>query len=301
MPTAASQRLAGLPWRDYLELCKPRVVVLMLVTALIGMAMATEAMPPLAAVLGGGVGIALCASGAAAINHVLDRRIDARMARTRNRPLVQGRIATGRAVAFAVAISVGGAATLAVWTNLLTTALTVGSLLGYALVYTAFLKRATAQNIVIGGLAGATPPLLGWSAVTGSIDPDALLLVLIIFVWTPPHFWSLALHRLDDYAAAEVPMLPVVHGAAYTRSQILLYSMLLFAISLTPFATGLSGPLYLLGALALGLGFLYWAVRLWRNADERTAIRTFHYSNIYLASLFSAMLVDHHLQLAIPL
>ncbi len=282
-------------WQDYWELCKPRVVALMLITVLIGMGMASDAVPPLHVLLGGTLGIALCAAGAAALNHVLDRRIDTRMARTHNRPVAQGRIGAGRATAFAMALSVAGAGTLLVWTNPITAALTLGSLIGYALIYTVLLKRATAQNIVIGGLAGATPPLLGWTAVTGEIHPHALLLVLIIFVWTPPHFWSLALHRLDDYAAAKLPMLPVVHGEAYTRSQIMLYTLLLFAASLTPFAAGLSGPIYLLGAVILGLGFLYWAFQLWRQQrHERAAIRTFHYSNIYLAALFSAMLLDHY-------
>ena len=301
MSNALSPSSPGRVWRDYFELCKPRVVALMLITVLIGMGMATDAVPPLDAALGGVFGIALCAAAAAVVNHVLDRRIDVRMARTRNRPVAQGRISAARASVFAAVLGTTGTAILWLLTNPVTTALTFASLLGYAVVYTAFLKRATAQNIVIGGLAGAMPPLLGWTAITGSVDPDALLLVLIIFVWTPPHFWALALHRIDDYAKAELPMLPVVHGEAYTRVQILLYSMLLFAVSLLPFATGLSGPLYLLGAVMLGIGFLYWTVQLWRNVDARAAIRTFHYSNIYLATLFSAMLIDRHLQLDIGL
>lgn len=292
---SATRRRAG--WRDYLELTKPRVVALMLITALVGMFLASDGWVPWPVLLLGNLGIALCAGAAAAVNHVLDRRIDALMARTRQRPLVAGRVSPAAALTFALALALAGQALLLAFTNALTAWLTLASLLGYALVYTGFLKRATPQNIVIGGLAGAAPPMLGWTAVTGRLDAEALLLVLIIFAWTPPHFWALAIHRKADYARAEIPMLPVTHGEPYTRLHILLYTLILFAVSLLPFVIHMSGPLYLLGALLLGARFLDWAWALYRDSRPQAALRTFKYSIAYLFALFILLLVDHHLPL----
>lgn len=292
---SATRRRAG--WRDYLELTKPRVVALMLITALVGMFLASDGWVPWPVLLLGNLGIALCAGAAAAVNHVLDRRIDALMARTRQRPLVAGRVSPAAALLFALALALAGQALLLAFTNALTAWLTLASLLGYALVYTGFLKRATPQNIVIGGLAGAAPPMLGWTAVTGRLDAEALLLVLIVFAWTPPHFWALAIHRKADYARAEIPMLPVTHGEQYTRLHILLYTLILFAVSLLPFVIRMSGPLYLLGALLLGARFLDWAWALYRDSRPQAALRTFKYSIAYLFALFILLLVDHHLPL----
>ena len=293
---SATRRRAG--WRDYLELTKPRVVALMLITALVGMFLASDGWVPWPVLLLGNLGIALCAGAAAAVNHVLDRRIDALMARTRQRPLVAGRVSPAAALLFALALALAGQALLLAFTNALTAWLTLASLLGYALVYTGFLKRATPQNIVIGGLAGAAPPMLGWTAVTGRLDAEALLLVLIVFAWTPPHFWALAIHRKADYARAEIPMLPVTHGEQYTRLHILLYTLILFAVSLLPFVIRMSGPLYLVGALLLGARFLDWAWALYRDSRPQAAIRTFKYSITYLFALFIVLLVDHYLPLS---
>lgn len=282
-------------WRDYYELCKPNVVLLMLLTSVIGMFMATPGMVPLDVLLFGNLGIALCAASAAAVNHLVDRRIDLVMARTHNRPIAQGRVDSRHASLFALVLGVAGMAILITQINQLTAWLTLASLLGYAVVYTLFLKRATPQNIVIGGLAGAAPPLLGWTAVTNSVDGHALLLVLIIFAWTPPHFWALAIARRDDYAKADIPMLPVTHGIEYTKLHTLLYTFILLAVSLLPFATGMSGPLYLAGAVALGLGFLYWAIVMMIGRNPNAPMETFRYSIIYLMALFVVMLVDHYL------
>jgi len=293
--SAALAGAASATWRDYYELCKPRVVLLMLLTAVIGMFMATPGMVPWQVLLFGNLGIALCASSAAAVNHLVDRRIDLLMARTHDRPIAQGRIDTMHAIAFALLLGVAGMAMLILLINQLTAWLTLISLLGYAVVYTMWLKRATPQNIVIGGLAGAAPPLLGWTAVTGSIDGHGLLLVLIIFAWTPPHFWALAVHRRDDYAKADIPMLPVTHGIRYTKIHTLLYTLILFAVALMPYATHMSGPLYLLGAVVLGIGFLYWAVSMLIGKNPNAAMQTFRYSIIYLMALFMIMLLDHYL------
>jgi len=282
-------------WRDYKELTKPNVVLLMILTSVIGMFMAVPGMVPLDALILGNLGIALCAGAAAAVNHLVDQRVDQRMARTSKRPIAQGRVGPMQASIFALVLGSLGMAILLIWVNALTAWLTFASLLGYAVVYTMFLKRATPQNIVIGGLAGATPPLLGWTAVTGEIHGHALLLVLIIFAWTPPHFWALAIHRKDEYAAVDIPMLPVTHGDAFTRLHILLYTIIMFLITLLPFVTRLSGPLYLLGAVVLGAGFLYWAVELMRNRNPRAPMETFKYSIVYLMALFVIMLVDHYL------
>ncbi|OLS64111.1 heme o synthase [Pseudomonas putida] len=290
-----SQVRAG--WRDYLELTKPKVVVLMLITSLVGMFLATRAGVPWTVLLFGNLGIGLCAGAAAAVNHVVDRRIDALMARTHKRPLAEGRVAPAPALLFALLLAVLGMVLLLTFTNPLTAWLTLASLLGYAVVYTSFLKRATPQNIVIGGLAGAAPPLLGWVAVSGHLSAEPLLLVLIIFAWTPPHFWALAIHRKAEYAKADIPMLPVTHGEHYTKVHILLYTCVLLAVSLLPFAIHMSGPLYLACALLLGLRFLQWAWVLYRGVRPHAAIKTFKYSVWYLFLLFIALLVDHYLLL----
>jgi protoheme IX farnesyltransferase len=285
-------------WRDYLELTKPKVVALMIITSAIGMLLASEQAVPWSTLLLGNLGIALCAGSAAAINHVVDRRIDIHMARTQRRPLAQGRVEPLNAVLFAILLGSAGLAVLLSWTNTLTALLTLASLLGYALIYTAFLKRATPQNIVIGGVAGAAPPLLGWTAVTGQIQAEGLLLVLIIFAWTPPHFWALAIHRKAEYAKVDIPMLPVTHGEHYTKLHILLYTFILLAVSLLPFVIHMSGPLYLLAAVALGLRFIDWAVALLRDSRPHAAIKTFKYSLWYLLWLFVALLLDHYIEVA---
>jgi len=282
-------------WRDYLELTKPRVVALMILTSVIGMLLAVPGMVPLEVLLWGNLGIALCAGSAATVNHLVDRHIDNKMARTFNRPVAQGRVEPRQALLFAFLLGCAGMAVLLGFINALTAWLTLASLLGYALIYTLFLKRATPQNIVIGGLAGAAPPLLGWTAVTGEISGHALLLVLIIFAWTPPHFWALAVHRRDEYASAGIPMLPVTHGERYTKLHILLYTLILFAASLLPYVTRMSGWLYLAGAVLLGLGFLYHALRLMLGKNPDAGMDTFRYSIVYLMVLFVVLLLDHYL------
>ena len=290
--TALKTTHAG--WRDYLELCKPNVVALIVFTAIVGMLLAAPGMVPLDALVFGTLGIGLAAGSAAAINHVVDQKIDAIMGRTRGRPLPQGAVSARDALVFALVIGSIAMAMLGLLVNPLTALLTFLSLIGYAVIYTMYLKRATPQNIVIGGAAGAAPPVLGWTAVTGSVDPGALLLFLIIFTWTPPHFWALAIHRAEEYRKVDMPMLPVTHGKDYTRLQILLYTVLLLVVTLLPYGYGMSGGLYLGGAMVLGLGFLYYAVRLYRNDDDRMPMRTFGYSIIYLMALFALLLVDHY-------
>lgn len=282
-------------WQDYLELTKPRVVALMIVTALIGMCMAVPGWVPWQPLVLGNIGIALCAGAAAAINHIVDERIDQQMARTQARPVATGRITQRDAILFAAALALLGVWVLVVWVNVLTAVLTVASLIGYAFIYTMFLKRATPQNIVIGGLAGAAPPLLGWTAVTGEIHGHALLLVLIIFAWTPPHFWALAIHRREEYASVGIPMLPVTHGVGFTALHILLYTILMFLITLMPFATHMSGAIYLVGAVVLGVIFLYWSIEIMRGQNVNAPMKTFKYSITYLLVLFIIMLVDHWL------
>ena len=282
-------------WRRYLELTKPKVVALITFTALVGTLLASPGLPRLEALVWGNLGIALAAACAATINHVLDRRIDEQMARTRARPLPSGRLSERNAVLFAAVLGVTGMALLAFLVNLLTAVLTFCSLIGYAVIYTVWLKRATSQNIVIGGAAGAAPPVLGWTAVTNSVDPNALLLFLIIFVWTPPHFWALAIARRDEYASAGIPMLPVTHGLAYTRRQVLLYTVLLVIVTLMPFLTHMSGLLYLAAALILNAGFLYYALALEITARAELPMRVFRFSVTYLMWLFAALLVDHYL------
>jgi protoheme IX farnesyltransferase len=278
-------------WRRYLELTKPRVVALITFTAVVGTLLASPGAPPLEALVWGNLGIALAAACAATLNHVLDRRIDAQMARTRARPQLSER----QALVFAAVLGVSAMAILAFLVNLLTAVLTFLSLIGYAVVYTVWLKRATSQNIVIGGAAGAAPPVLGWAAVSNGIDPNALLLFLIIFVWTPPHFWALAIARRDEYARAGIPMLPVTHGVAHTRLQVLLYTVLLVVVTLMPFLTRMSGLIYLAAALVLNAGFLYYALALKISAREELPMRVFRFSVTYLMWLFAALLVDHYL------
>ncbi|BES69026.1 heme o synthase [Marinobacter nanhaiticus D15-8W] len=280
-------------WRDFLELTKPRVVALMMLTAVIGMLLARPGVPDWTVFVFGNMGIAFLAAAAAVVNHVVDYKIDTVMARTRKRPVATGRVTTMDALVFALTLALAGMLVLVWQVNALTAWLTLASLVGYAGVYTLFLKRATPQNIVIGGIAGAMPPLLGWTAVTGQVDGHALLLVLIIFAWTPPHFWALAIHRKEEYAKAGIPMLPVTHGNRYTELHILLYTLMLIAVSMLPFATGMSGGIYLVGALALGLRFLQYAIRLLRGDDRRVALETFKYSITYLMALFVVLLVDH--------
>ncbi|MDX1724547.1 MAG: heme o synthase [Pseudomonas sp.] len=297
MATLLREQQAHARWRDYLELTKPKVVVLMLITSLVGMFLATRAGVPWTVLVFGNLGIGLCAGGAAAVNHVVDRRIDSIMARTHKRPLAEGRVTPLAALSFALLLSVAGLSLLLAFTNELAAWLTLASLLGYAVIYTGFLKRATPQNIVIGGLAGAAPPLLGWVAVTGELTAEPLLLVLIIFAWTPPHFWALAIHRKAEYAKANIPMLPVTHGEHYTKVHILLYTGALFAVSLLPYAIHMSGLLYLVCAIGLGARFLHWAWVLYRDSKPHAAINTFKYSIWYLFLLFIALLVDHYLLL----
>jgi protoheme IX farnesyltransferase len=297
MATLLRKEQTHASWRDYLELTKPRVVVLMLITSLVGMFLATRAGVPWQVLIFGNLGIGLCAGAAAAVNHVVDRRIDSIMARTHKRPLAEGRVSPMAALSFALVLAVSGLVLLLSFTNELAAWLTLASLLGYAVIYTGFLKRATPQNIVIGGLAGAAPPLLGWVAVTGQLTAEPLLLVLIIFAWTPPHFWALAIHRKEEYAKADIPMLPVTHGEHYTKVHILLYTAMMIAVSLLPFAIHMSGVLYLLCAIGLGARFMHWAWVLYRNSKPHAAINTFKYSIWYLFLLFIALLVDHYLLL----
>lgn len=295
LATNASDSAERASWKDYRELTKPGVVALMILTSVIGMFMAVPGWVPLDALILGNLGIALCAGAAAAVNHVVDQRIDQHMARTRNRPLAKGRVSNTNAILFATALGVAGMIILLVWVNALTAWLTLASLVGYAFIYTLFLKRATPQNIVIGGLAGAAPPLLGWTAVTGEVHGHALLLVLIIFAWTPPHFWALAIHRRDEYALVDIPMLPVTHGVRFTQLHILLYTIIMFLITLLPFVTRMSNWLYLAGAVILGLRFLYWSIEILREKNPKAPIYTFKYSITYLMLLFIVMLVDHYL------
>ena len=286
-------------WRDYFELCKPKVVALILFTALVGMFLSTDGWVPFNAWFWGLLGIGLAASAGAALNHWVDQEIDARMDRTSARPLPQGNISSRGAVVFSLGLATLSMAILLTFVNTLTAVLTLASMVGYAVIYTMFLKRSTPQNIVLGGAAGAAPPVLGWTAVTGELHPEALLLFLIIFVWTPPHFWALAIRRRDDYARARVPMLPVTHGIALTKLHVLLYTVLLVIVTIMPFLVRMSGTIYLAGALALGLGFVYYALRLYRSDGDGYAMKTFGYSIFYLSALFAFFLLDHYARIAI--
>src|SRR6266436_4025825 len=281
-------------WRDFLELTKPRVSLLIVFTAVVGMVLASPGLVPLPALIFGTLGIALASGSAATFNHVLDRRIDEHMARTRSRPLPTGHLAKGQAVLFAALLGLASMLVLWLLVNGLTAALTFCSLIGYAMVYTMWLKRATPQNIVIGGAAGAAPPVLGWAAVTNTIDPHALLLFLIIFTWTPPHFWALAIARREDYAKVGIPMLPVTHGIPYTRWQIVLYTILLILTTLLPFLTRMSGLVYLAVAVALNARFLYFVMALNKGTRPELPIRTFRFSITYLMLLFAALIIDHY-------
>lgn len=284
-------------WKAYLALCKLRVVGMIVFTAIIGMFLAVEGLPPLAEAFWGALGIGLAAAGAAALNHVYDREIDGRMHRTEDRPLPQAQLAPRQANIFASILCAVSMVILTVFVNPLTAVLTFVSLIGYAVIYTRYLKRITTQNIVIGGAAGAAPPVLGWTAVTNTLDPHSLLLFLLIFIWTPPHFWPLALAKKDEYKLAEMPMLPVIYGDDITKLHILLYTILLFIFSLFPYLTGMSGLIYLITAVVLGGGFLYYAVQLKRAKDNKLAMKTFGYSLLYLMGIFSALLVDHYYRL----
>jgi heme o synthase len=282
-------------FRQYWPLTKPKVVALIVFTALVGMLLSVPGLPPWEALVFGNLGIWLAAASAAAINHLIDQRIDALMARTQHRPLPTGQLAGWQVLVFALVLGGASMLILGLLVNVLTAVLTFASLIGYAVVYTAYLKRATPQNIVIGGAAGAAPPVLGWAAATGEVHPYALLLFLIIFIWTPPHFWALAIFRREDYARAGVPMLPVTHGVEYTRLQVLLYTLLLIAATLLPWVTGMSGSFYVGGALVLNAVFLYYALRLMKPPGERFAMEVFNYSIVYLMALFAFLLIDHYL------
>jgi len=284
-------------WRDYIALCKPKIVSLIVFTAVVGMFMATPGIVPLPILIFGTLGIGLAAASAAAINHVVDHKIDSVMARTMRRPLPKGNVSIQGAIMFAFLLGALSMVILTYFVNVLTAVLTALSLIGYGFVYSMFLKRATPQNIVIGGAAGAAPPVLGWTAVTGTLDPHSLLLFLIIFAWTPPHFWALAIYRRNDYASVDIPMLPVTHGVEFTRLHILLYTIVLFIITLLPYLTYMSGYLYLTGAILLGGGFLYYAIRMQFDHSDRLAMQTFSYSIVYLMALFALLLIDHYVPL----
>ena len=279
--------------KNYFELTKPKVVMMMLITAIVGMLLASKTLPSLSLMLISLLGIGLCASSAATINQIIDRNIDANMARTSERPLPQGNITTLNASIFALILMIAGTTILVLKVNTLTALLTVSSVIGYAFIYTVFLKRATPQNIVIGGLAGAAPPLLGWTSISNSIDPNALLLVLIIFVWTPPHFWALAIYRRDDYAKEAIPMLPVTHGIKFTKLQIILYTILLLIVSILPYIVLMSGRIYLFSALFLGLFYLYSSIKMYLTDDEKYPMISFQYSVYYIFLIFIALLADH--------
>ncbi len=282
-------------WQDYLALCKPKVVALIVFTAVVGMFLATPTMVPLGLLIYAVLGIGFAASSAAAINHIIDHRIDSIMARTHQRPLPKGNVSIVNASVFAGVLAILSMAILLILVNPLTAGLTALSLIGYAFIYTMYLKRATPQNIVIGGASGAAPPVLGWTAVTGTLDPNALLLFLIIFAWTPPHFWALAIYRRDDYAKVDVPMLPLTHGLAFTRLHILLYTIILFIVTLMPYLVGMSGLFYLIGSVILGGGFLYYAIRMQYDHADSLAMEMFSYSIVYLMFLFAFLLADHYI------
>jgi len=289
-------------WRDYYELTKPRVVMLIVFTAIVGMFLSVPDWPGSSALLFGTLGIGLASSAAAVFNHVLDARIDIQMMRTRGRPLPQGKLTEKKALVFASVLCVISMSMLVFLVNPLTAILTFVSLMGYAVVYTVWLKRATPQNIVIGGAAGAAPPILGWTAVTNEIQAGALLMFLIVFVWTPPHFWALAIARKEEYAKVDIPMLPVTHGEAYTRLNILLYSILLVLVTILPYLIGMSGVIYLATTLVLDAVFLNYAIQMYRKPEEKELpMRMFKFSIAYLGYLFAALLIDHYLLFQISL
>lgn len=282
-------------WRKYYNLCKPKVVFLIVFTAIVGMLLSTQGALPLDTFMAATIGIGLASASGAALNHWVDQRIDVVMERTHKRPLPQGEMSSRSALLFALSLALISMVILLVWTNPLTALLTLTSLVGYAVIYTMFLKRSTPQNIVLGGAAGAAPPMLGWAAMTGEVNTEALLLFLIIFVWTPPHFWALAIKRRDEYARAGLPMLPVTHGIVFTKFHILLYTLLLLSVTLMPFVIQMTGLIYFAGALSLGIGFIYHAVKLYRTGDsDLHAMKTFSYSIFYLSALFAFLLLDHY-------
>ena len=282
-------------WRAYYDITKPRVVALLVLTAVVGMSLSVPGGLPWQLFIPAMLGIGLLSSAAAAINHIVDQKIDAIMGRTHNRPLPEGRITVNGAIIFACSLAVFGFVLLFALLNPLTAYLTLAGLVRYSFVYTLYLNRATPQNITIGGLAGAIPPLLGWTAMTNQVDPNALLLVLLIFTWTPPHFWALAIHRKDDYAKVNIPMLPVTHGERYTKLHILLYTIILCLVTMLPYLTGMFNWLYLLGAVILGAGFIYWSLVMLFGNNPNSSMETFKYSIIYLMALFVVMLLDHYL------
>lgn len=294
-----AEQMNSLNLRAYYECCKPKVVYLILFTAFVGMLLSTPGMIPLDKMFWGLIGIGLAAAAGAALNHVIDEEIDQRMDRTKERPVAQGVLKPLNVILFAVGMAALSALVLFAFVNTLTALLTMASMVGYAIIYTMFLKRSTPQNIVIGGAAGAAPPVLGWTAVTGQLHPEALLLFLIIFVWTPPHFWALAIKRQKDYARAKVPMLPVTHGIAFTKLHIMLYTVLLVIVSIIPFLIFMSGTLYLVGAIGLGAGFAYYAWKLYHAEGDEYAMKTFGYSIFYLTALFAFFLADHYLRVFI--
>ena len=293
--TQTTQIIERPNWRDFYEMCKPRVVMLMLLCSLVGMFLATPAMVPWDILILGNLGIALVAGSAAALNHLVDSKIDADMARTKARPMAQGRVSNLQGSIFVGVTGVIGIAILAIFINPLTAWLNLGSWVGYGIIYSLYLKRATPQNIVIGGIFGAAPPLFGWTAVTNSLDGGGLILVLIIFAWTPPHFWALAIERKNEYAKVDVPMLPVTHGVAYTKLHILLYTIIMILVTLMPYIIGMSNILYLSSAIALGAGFLYWSLVLLKGNNRGAPMKTFRYSIVYLMLLFIALLLDHYI------
>jgi len=288
-------KLTGIPLRQYYNLCKPKVVLLIVFTAVVGMLLSTPGALPVDTLLAATIGIALASASGAALNHWVDQRIDSVMERTQNRPLPSGELTSSSALVFALGLAVVSMVILLAFVNTLTALLTLTSLVGYAVIYTMFLKRTTPQNIVLGGAAGAAPPLLGWTAMTGEVNTEALLLFLIIFVWTPPHFWALAIKRKDEYAKAGLPMLPVTHGVVFTKLHILLYTMMLVSVTLMPFVIYMTGLIYLVGAVSLGIGFLYHAIKLYNTGtSDQHAMKTFGYSIFYLSALFGFFLIDHY-------
>jgi len=293
--TELTLKLQNIPYKRYFELCKPKVVALIVFTAIVGMLLSTPGKLPLDLFIFATLGIALASASGAAINHWVDQRIDCVMERTQNRPLVQGDMTSTSALVFAITLGVISMIILVTQVNILTALLTLLSLIGYAIIYTMFLKRSTPQNIVLGGAAGAAPPALGWAAMTGELNTEALLLFLIIFIWTPPHFWALAIKRKDEYAKAGLPMLPVTHGVIFTKVHILLYTLMLLAVTLMPFVINMTGLVYLSGAIALGVGFIYHAIKLYRTgSSDEHAMKTFGYSIFYLSALFVFFLLDHY-------
>lgn len=281
--------------KSYYLLCKPNVVYMMLICALVGMLLAEESVSSISRIVIALVGIAFCSGSAASINQVIDRKADASMTRTDQRPIPQGELSAVHASTFALVIGLIGALILYFFINTLTMILTLASLIGYAFIYTVYLKRATPQNIVIGGLAGAAPPLLGWASISNTVDPYALLLVLIIFVWTPPHFWALAIYRKDEYAKESIPMLPVTHGVAFTKLQIVLYTIILFIVSVLPYIVLMSGWIYLFSAITLSSMFMYYSIKLYYSDDNAFAMKTFNFSIYYIFLIFVALLLDHFL------